>query len=208
MDPHPSGGLCPSREAGKRRAVLRDLCHASLIDTYFYVVMVDWIRAVCGYLEFSPGHQLLASQGPTSLPLASEARLQVFILAEWDGLGKEVENSLGLPVGPPQGAANTKVGNGGGPDSAKPHAALGEPAFWIQQYPEKSVAGTLVGWQAGWGTHHWETHRVSVSQGFPGRLWLVCASASIQSWILWEASLGQITVQSCRSGQRMNAETL
>lgn len=52
-----------------------------------------------------------------------------------------MENSPGLPVGLPQGAANTSVGNGGGPDPAKPHAALGEPAFWIQQSPEKSVGG-------------------------------------------------------------------
>ena len=43
-----------------------------------------------------------------------------------------MENSPGLPVGLRQGAANTRVGKGGGPDSAKPHAALEEPAFWIQ----------------------------------------------------------------------------
>ena len=35
---------------------------------------------------------------------------------------------------------NTRVGRGRGPDSGKPHAAaLEEPAFWIQQHPERSV---------------------------------------------------------------------
>ena len=41
---------------------------------------------VCGYLEFNPGHQRLASRA-SSLPLVLEAGLQVFILAKWKGLG-------------------------------------------------------------------------------------------------------------------------
>lgn len=58
-------------------------------------------------------------------------------------------SSLDLPVGLLQGAVNTRVGIGSGPESAKPHAALEEPAFWIQQYPEKAVGGcSLVGRQA------------------------------------------------------------
>lgn len=42
-----------------------------------------------------------------------------------------------------QGAANTGVGEGSGPDSAKPHTALAleETTFGIRQYPEKSVGG-------------------------------------------------------------------
>ena len=42
---------------------------------------------LCVYIEFSPGHQLLASQRAEILPLVLEARLLVFILAKWDGLG-------------------------------------------------------------------------------------------------------------------------
>lgn len=49
-----------------------------------------------------------------------------------------------MPVGLLQGAVNTRVGKGSGPESAKPHAALEEPAFWIRQYPERAVGGCLL----------------------------------------------------------------
>ena len=49
-----------------------------------------------------------------------------------------------MPVGLLQGAVNTRVGKGSGPESAKPHAALEEPAFWIRQYPERAVGGRLL----------------------------------------------------------------
>lgn len=54
-----------------------------------------------------------------------------------------------MPVGLLQGAVNTRVGKGSGPESAKPHAALEKPAFWIQHNPEKAVGGpSLVGRRA------------------------------------------------------------
>lgn len=70
-------------------------------------------------------------------------------LGQRGGLGMQVEKQPGPATGLLRGAAKTGVGGGGGPVSAKPHAAPEEPAFWIRQYPEKSAGGRSLGWQAG-----------------------------------------------------------
>lgn len=62
-----------------------------------------------------------------------------------------MEKQPGLAVGLLQGAVNTRVGKGSGPESAKAHAALEKPAFWIQHNPEKAVGDAL--WLAG-GLRH------------------------------------------------------
>ena len=207
MDPHPSGCLCPSRD---RKAAG---CSEGSVPRF-----TDWYLFLCCYGRLNNGGLWVPriqsrspvaglSRGNKSPPSAGGKTAGIHL--GWVGWLRKVGGEQPGPAGrAAAGSCEYQGGERRWPWLSQATCCPWRACFLDSVVSRKISGGTLVGWQAGWGTHHWETHGVCVSQGFPGQLCLVCASASVQSWILWEASLGQITVQSCRSGQRMNAETL
>lgn len=154
--------------------------------------------------SWSPAAGLEGWQSPPS----AGGRAAGIHLGQVEGL----RNVGGEPPAPARGAASGsrehKGGGGSGPDSGKPHAAaLEEPAFWVQQHPERSVEGhSSAGRQA-------EAH---TTEGPMGRLLARTFLASYGECVpvpLFNPGFSEkfpwaITVKSFRSGQRRHADTL
>ena len=133
---------------------------------------------VSGIQSWSPAAGLKGWQSPPS----AGGRAAGIHLGQVEGF-RNVGGELPAPArGAASGSREHKGGERKWPWLRQATCRCSWRARFLDSAASRKISGRiLLGWQAGWGTHHRGTRGASVSQDFPGQLWWVCASASVQT---------------------------